>query len=107
MSDLDYHDVAQEIAQDRPKGFRVRAIKVNFELLDLGVAPRIESRIMRQMESVAQKILNENIAVTGDNTLSELWTYDLRHTCGSQPLFDAQNDEYYCPICKDESVFDY
>lgn len=108
MSELDYRKVAQKIAEDRPSGFRARAIKVNFELLDIDVAPRIESRIMRQFESVAQDVLNENVAVMGDNTLSEVWTYDLRHTCGQIPMYDAQNDEYYCPVCKHkDSIFDY
>jgi hypothetical protein len=107
MSELDYREVAQSIAEDRPDGFRVSAIHVNFDRMDLDIQSKVRERICDRLKETASYYLNDDLAIVQDSSIDDKWTYDIVHSCGQTPLFDAMNDQYYCPICKDESVFDY
>ncbi|WP_256402637.1 hypothetical protein [Halorubrum salinum] len=108
MSELDYREVAKEIDEDRPDGFSVSAIHVNFEIMDLDIQDRVRERVCDRLKDTATYYLNDDLEIVQDSSIDDKWTYDIVHQCGTEPMFDAKNDEYYCPICKDEqSVFDY
>lgn len=108
MSELDYREVAQSIQQDRPDEFRVSAIHVNFELMDLDIQNKVRERVCDRLKDTASYYLNDDLEIVQDSSIDDKWTYEIVHECGQTPMFDELNGEYYCPICKDkESVFDY
>lgn len=107
MSELDYRKVAKEIDEDRPEGFRVSAIHVNFARMDLDIQDRVRERICDRLKDTATYYLNDELAIVEDNTIDDKWTYDIVHECGQTPMYDAPNDEHYCPVCVEASVFDY
>jgi len=108
MNEPDYRKVAQSIQEDRPEGFRVAEIHVNFESMDLDIQDRIRDRICDRLKETASYYLNDELEIVTDSSIDDKWTYDIVHSCGQTPMYDELNDEHYCPICKDkESVFDY
>lgn len=106
MSELDYAEVARTILKERPEGYTVPCIRVNFDKIDHDIAPRLQERSCGVFQDKAANYLNADIEVTPDSSISELWTYELVHECGRSPHYDEENEEYYCPICAD-SVFDF
>lgn len=108
MSDLDYKEVAEQIDRERPTGFKVGTIIVNFEKLDLDIRETVQRRIMRTFEDKASKILNSDVSVISKNTLNEKWDYEIVCVNGHRPMYDEQKNEYFCPTCEDNrSIFDY
>lgn len=107
MSELDFARIAKQIRANVPEGYSVCSIRLNFDLIDQDVPERLFDRVCTQFETKAENYLSEDIEVTPDNSIPELWTYDLVHSpCGNEPMWDAQEEEHYCPTCN-TSIFDY
>ncbi|GAB7010132.1 hypothetical protein [Halorubrum trueperi] len=107
MSELDYRDVAQSIQEDRPEGFRVSAIHVNFQAMDLDIQSKVRDRICDRLKETASYYLNDDLEIFTDSSIDQKWTFDIVHECGQTPMYDELNEQYYCPICVEETIFDY
>ena len=107
MTDLDYTSVAKQIDSERPTGFKVNTIIVNFEKFDLDIRETVQRRIMRTFEDRASKVLNDDVSVISKNTLNQKWDYTIIHSCGRKPMYDSRKEEYYCSHCEENSVFNY
>ena len=106
-NDLNYRDVCETIQEERPDGFYVQSITVNFDQLGYDIQSNVLDRICDRLEDTAEYYLNDDVTIIRDNSLDELWTYSIRHSCGRSPMYDEQESEYYCPKCERESVFNY
>ena len=107
-NDLNYRDVCQQIQSERPDGFYVQSITVNIDLLGYDIQSNVLDRICDRLKDTASYYLNDDVTIIRDNSLDELWTYSIRHSCGRTPMYDEQNDEYYCVKCeREKTVFDY
>jgi len=108
MSELNYRDVCEQIQEERPEGFKVNSIVVNFEKIGHDIHSNVLDRVCDRLENQAEYYLNQDVTIIRDNTIDELWTYNLKHSCGNIPLYDESNKEYYCPICENKkTIFDY
>lgn len=106
-NDLDYREVCEQIQAERPEGFRVQSITVNFDRLGYDIQSNVLDRICDRLKETASYYLNDDITIIRDNSLPQLWTYNIVHSCGRSPMYDETNDEYYCAFCESQSVFDY
>lgn len=96
------------MADERPEECRVDLIRVNFEKMeDVEPSPTIEKRIRNRFEEIARPVLNRELSVIGDTAIRSVWDYDIEHSCGNTPMYDEKNEEYYCPICERQSIFNY
>lgn len=108
MSELNYRDVCQQIQQERPEGFKVNYIVVNFDKIGYEIQSNVLDRVCDRLENQAHHYLNQDVSIIRDNSINELWTYNIVHICGSSPLFNEQRNEYICPICKNKkTIFDF
>lgn len=106
MTQLNMTHISREIDTVVPEGFRVEQIRINLDCITPDIREEEWPEIVDQFERIASNHLSSDLRVTQDSSLPKLWTYDLVHTCGREPMYDEQANEYYCPICAD-SVFDY
>jgi len=108
MTELNYRDVCKQIQEERPQGFKVNSIVVNFDKIGHDIHSNVLDRVCDRLENQAEYYLNQDVTIIRDNTIDELWTYNLKHSCGNGPMFDEQKEEYYCPVCeKKKTIFDY
>lgn len=106
-NDLDYREACESIQSERPEGFKVNSIVVNFDRLGYDIQSNVLDRICDRLRETASYYLNDEVTIIRDNSLNQLWDYNLRHTCGRSPMYDEQESEYYCSFCEQQSVFNY
>lgn len=106
-NDMDYREICQQIQEERPEGFRVNSITVNFDKLGYEIQSNVLDRICDRLQNQAEYYLNDEITIIRDNSLNELWTYSIRHNCGRSPMYDEEQSEHYCPHCEQQSIFNY
>jgi len=105
---MNYRDIANKIDRQVPEGFKVDSISLNVNEVKAKVPERIYDRITQRFAYEAGYVLNENLTVNINNSLNKKWDYSIVcETCNSNPMYDSSEEEYYCPNCKQKSVFNF
>ena len=104
---IDMHQICREIKHDLQPGYHPNTIRINLDSVTPDIHKDERPKIINLFDSIAKERLHQNTTIYEDNSISELYDYDLVCSqCEQKPLFDEQESEYYCASCKN-SVFDY
>ncbi|WP_280536613.1 hypothetical protein [Halopenitus sp. POP-27] len=95
--------ISNEIKQDIPEGYTVDRIRVNLDKYVPDISEEERPKILAQWQRIAREIVNDTITVEGDKNLNSLYQYKITHLkCRNEPLYDYEEEEWYCPICEKE-----
>ena len=102
------HQICREINQDLQSGYHPKVIRINFESITPDINKDERPKIINLFDGIAKEELHQNTTIYEDNSIKSLYDYDLVcSSCNNKPLFDEQNDEYYCAFCERQSIFNY